>query len=500
MRSKKAIKNIIFSFFLQITSIISGLVLPRLIIGTYGSNVNGMVSSITQFLGYIALLEAGVGGVTRAALYKPLAKKSNIEISRIVRATEIFFKKLAYIFTIYSLILAAFYPFIINDEFNYLFTSSLVVIIGLSTFSEYYFGISYQILLHSDQRLYISQFLQIITIILNVIISWILIKSGFGIHIVKLSSSLIFVIRPILLNLYVRRKYNLMKDITPDNNAIKQRWDGLGHHIAYYLHRHTDVAVLTLFTNLKTVSIYSVYFMVVSAISRVITIFSQGMEAAFGNMIAKGEGQTLKRTLSMYNFISFTLTTALFTATAILIIPFVALYTSNVTDANYIMPLFGYVLILAEAVYLVRLPYHSVVLAAGHFKQTKNAGYIEALINIVLSVILVNFLGLVGVAIATFIAMIYRTIFYVIYLSKTFVAGSTKNFVYRVLISILSIVITIFIIKMLPLFTINSYKDWFIYAIIVTTISMINTFLLNALIFVKDVKNIILVLRHLMKI
>ena len=40
----------------------------------YGSDVNGLVSSITQFLGYIALVEGGVGGVIRAALYKPLAK------------------------------------------------------------------------------------------------------------------------------------------------------------------------------------------------------------------------------------------------------------------------------------------------------------------------------------------------------------------------------------------------------------------------------------------
>ena len=58
MRSKKAIKNIIVSLFQQIVTIICGLILPRAIIGTYGSNVNGLISSITQFLGYITLLES----------------------------------------------------------------------------------------------------------------------------------------------------------------------------------------------------------------------------------------------------------------------------------------------------------------------------------------------------------------------------------------------------------------------------------------------------------
>ena len=58
MRSKKALKNIISSLLLQLITIICGLILPRAIIGEYGSNVNGLISSITQFLTYITLLES----------------------------------------------------------------------------------------------------------------------------------------------------------------------------------------------------------------------------------------------------------------------------------------------------------------------------------------------------------------------------------------------------------------------------------------------------------
>lgn len=58
MRSKKAIINIVVSIFQQLITILCGLVLPRAIIGQYGSNVNGLISSITQFLAYIALLES----------------------------------------------------------------------------------------------------------------------------------------------------------------------------------------------------------------------------------------------------------------------------------------------------------------------------------------------------------------------------------------------------------------------------------------------------------
>ena len=167
MRSKKALLNSAATLLLEFVSVICGFIVPRLIIGTYGSEVNALTSSITQFLSYIALVEAGVGGVVRAALYKPLAEKNNIAISGIVRSAEIFFRKIAYIFAGYMVVLAAVFPVLVNKSFGWVFTGTLVVIIGLSTFAQYYFGMTYTVLVQADQRRYITSFLQIGTIILN---------------------------------------------------------------------------------------------------------------------------------------------------------------------------------------------------------------------------------------------------------------------------------------------------------------------------------------------
>ena len=112
MRSKKALISMIVAFILQIVNIISGLIVPRMIIGTFGSSVNGLISSITQFLGYISLLQLGVGGVTRAALYKPLAYSNTEQISKVIKATDIFFKKIAILSGLYIGILALVYPYI----------------------------------------------------------------------------------------------------------------------------------------------------------------------------------------------------------------------------------------------------------------------------------------------------------------------------------------------------------------------------------------------------
>ena len=56
-RGKKLALNTVTSLLLQIISVLSGFILPRLILGAFGTNVNGLVNSIAQFLGVITLLD-----------------------------------------------------------------------------------------------------------------------------------------------------------------------------------------------------------------------------------------------------------------------------------------------------------------------------------------------------------------------------------------------------------------------------------------------------------
>ena len=92
---KVTLINIISSILLQIFTIIYGFIIPKIIIDYFGSEVNGLVSSITQFLSYISLLEGGVTAVIIAKLYKPLVENDNKKISSIIVTANKFYKKIA---------------------------------------------------------------------------------------------------------------------------------------------------------------------------------------------------------------------------------------------------------------------------------------------------------------------------------------------------------------------------------------------------------------------
>lgn len=89
-------KNLVSALINQFATIIYGLILPRMIITTFGSEVNGMISSISQFLSFISLLEGGLGAVVLAELYYPLEQKDDEKIKNILLACHSFFKPMIY--------------------------------------------------------------------------------------------------------------------------------------------------------------------------------------------------------------------------------------------------------------------------------------------------------------------------------------------------------------------------------------------------------------------
>lgn len=448
-RIKKAGYNLCWLIIYEVTIFICNLILPRLIISTYGSAYNGLISSVTQFLNFVSILRLGVAGATRVALYKPLADNDTKQISAVVKATQLYMQKIGYAIIGVIAVLAVAYPTFITKEFGFLNTVVIIVAVGMGTFSQYFFGITYRTLLQADQRLYINNFVQTIATILNTALSAFLITRGVSIQVVKIVYALIFTISPICLNRYVIYRYNIDTHCEPDNNALYRKNDVMGQSIANIVHDNTDVIVLTLFAGVKIVSVYSVYNLVMTGIRQVMNIFTTGTEAIFGNMWAKGEEDSIRRNLSYFEYMIGVLLSIIFSVAGLLIVPFVSLYTKGTTDVNYILPAYAIMTVASQAIFSFRMPYLTLVQAAGHYKETKHAAYAEAAMNLGISLVLVQFFGIIGVGIGTLVANIFRTAHYAIYANSHLVKRNMFTVLQRVLWIICNTVVTILICSFL---------------------------------------------------
>lgn len=497
MRSKKSIINTAMSLLEEFVAIVCSFILPRLILSTFGSAYNGLATSISQFLGCAVLLRSGIGGATIAALYKPFADNNKEEIDSIVKATDIHMKKLGIILAILIILFAIVYPILVSSEFGWFFTFSLFIIIGIDTFAETFFGVTYRIILHADQKLYISSLIKIICSILNVILAVILILCGQEIHIVKLGSALAFTLYPIILSIYVKNKYNINKNVKPNNKAIEQRWDSFWHQATSFINNNTDVIVLTIFTNMLEVSVYSIYNMVISGLKKFITAFTTGIDAAFGNMIAKNEKGILNKNLAIVELIIYNFSTLVYSCAIILILQFVKIYTKGVTDVDYLRPTFAYILLVAQFFYAIRIPYQSIVQASGHFKQTKKYAIMEVILNISISVILVIKYGIVGVAIGTFVGLIYKTITFSNYVSYNVLNRKRSITLKKCLISCCEAMLIIVIVKLINFNVETNYLNWAINGLICVITSIIVIFIGIMLFYKEDFKNFLKILKKI---
>ena len=488
------------SLLLEIVSIICGFILPRVILSAFGSTYNGLTTSITQFLSVVTLLRAGVGGVTRAALYKPLAENDIDKISAIVNATKNFMRKIAWIFAGGLVVFAFVYPMLVSESFEYVFTCTLVLIMGIATFLQYYFAITYQMLMIADQRQYVTAVIQSFTMVLNLIVFVILVRLGGGIHVVKLGGAAVYCLNPLLTVIYIKRKYKLKKDVVPDYTAISQRWDALTHQVAAYVQENTDVMVLTAFSTITEVSVYSVYYLVANGVKKLLATITVGIEAAFGNMLALDDYSGLRRNMIRVEYLLFSISTIAYSCLFILVVPFVSVYTAGVTDANYFRPVFALLLAASQFVSCIRTPYQNVVDAAGHFKQTRNSAIIEAVLNITISIFVVIRFGLIGVVIGTLLSTLYRTIYLVIYASKNILHRTCGYFLKRIACSIFEIGAIYVLTSVVVNENVSGYVSWFLYAIQVAVISiavvLVSSLIFDRRDFLDCIKKVLSILRR----
>lgn len=489
MRSKKLLYNTVSSFVFQITTIICGFILPRLILSNFGTEINGLVNSITQFLGLISFLELGVGSVVQSSLYKPLAEKDEDSISKIISSADKFFKKLGLILFVYVIILVIFYPMFVNQNFGFLYVAFLVIVLSISSFAQYLFGIVNRLLLTADQKGYIQYTVQTIAVILNTVACFVLIYMGCGIHIVKLATSLIYLMQPFLVYLYVKNHYKINKKIKYTVEPIKQKWNGIAQHVAAVILDSTDIVVLSTFATLTDVSIYSVYFFVVKGVKQLFLSMTNGITSLIGELWAKQELENLKNLFGWIEWIIHTGTTYVFGVTAILIVPFVQVYINGVNDANYIQPLFGALIVLANAGHCLRLPYNIMILAGGHYKQTQNNYIIVALLNIVVSVLAVKNFGLIGVTFGTLVAMLYQTVWMAYYNASNFIKWPFKNFIKQFMIDIVSFLMMYFATKIFVLYTV-SYVGWILLAVEVSLVGLVITMFINLIFYKKYINKL----------
>lgn len=419
MRSRAALLNILANIALQIVAVLAGLVLPALMIRKYGSEINGMIGSIKQFMAYLGLVEAGVGAASMAALYGPLVAKDASLVSGIVSATRLFYRRSGYLFIGLLVALAAIYPFLVGGEVDEVLALLMVMTIGTGGVAEYFLIGKFSVLLAADQRNYVIALVQALATIVSTAAAVTLILGGAEVLLVQFASTLVMASRFFVIRRYVRSRYPQVRfRADPIYSAISARWAAFANQIASVVVFNSPILLLTIFTSLRDVSVYMVYNMVFAAVGALIGVVSTGLQAGFGQMLGDSDKKGLDAAFSNFEYVFFAAMTWAYVCAGLLIMPFVVIYSADFSDAQYYRPDVAALFVAVGIANNIRIPANVLVTAAGHFRETRSRAVLEAVINIVASLLFVHQFGMIGVLIGSLASYAFRTVDFLIYSAR----------------------------------------------------------------------------------
>ncbi len=419
--------NLVSGIVYQVVLIVLSFLLPRLYLENFGSEVNGVLSTIKQIFVYMFLLEAGIGLATTQALYKPVAEKSYDKVSSVISATNNFYTKIGFLYSGIVLLIAVVYAFIVPTSIPSGVVFGIIVLTGLPSVFSYFVQAKYRILLEVDGRKYIINNSETILQLLSNIAKILVLLFTDSLLLIQASYCALALLQLGFIYIYAKRRYKWLNlKAQPDFQAISQRKSVLVHQISGVVFNNTDILLLSFLCDFKVVSVYTIYNIFFSQVQNFITSITAGFSFALGQMFHTDKEKFMK-VYNVYETFYIMATFIIYTLMAVFLLPLIQIYTKGINDANYTNVYLVILFVIMNLLSNGKLPSNHVLEYSGKFEETRSHAITEMVINITVSVVAILKFGICGAIMGTIIALLYRGAMMIYYSNKKVLERSVFN-------------------------------------------------------------------------
>lgn len=438
--------------------------------------LNGLFSNILNILNFA---ELGFGNAIIYNMYKPVAEDDKERIKSLVKLYKLIYRMIGLLILILGLLVVPFMGYIIKDAPTVKENLNIIYILYLlQTVGTYFYGYKRAILI-AYQKDYMNSVVDFIFNIIKAVIQIFILIFTQNYILYLLTYIVTTILSNIAISLKADKEYPFLKEKNVEKiekKELTQIFENVKALIIYKfgstIQNGTDNILLTMLVSLTAVGLYSNYNTVISAISGILWTVLTGMTGSIGNMNAKESDERKEKILLQVNFISSYLYGIAFICLAVLLNPFVTIWIGK----EYIFSI-ETVITISACIYLKGFEFPMITYrnTLGIFKEGKKAPLISAIINIGLSIILGKLYGVLGIFLATIIAMCTTTIWYNPYiLYKKRLNKSPKLYYLNSIYYIVAIIITFVICyKINSLMNLSGILGFIIQAIVTFILSNI---------------------------
>jgi len=427
-------KNLASSLVYQVVLISLSFLLPRLYLENFGSEVNGVLSTIKQIFTYMCLLEAGVGLATTQALYKRIGEKEYKSASAVLSATHSYYIKTGIIYSAIVLAIAVVYAYLIPTSINSHVLFCIVILNAVPALFSYFVQAKYRILMEVDGRKYVINTAETILQIASNAGKILVLLLTDSLILIQLVYCVISLIQLGYLYFYAKRRYKWLDlKAKPDFAAISQKNSVLVHQLSGMVFNNTDVILISVLCDFKAASIYAIYNIFFSQVQNFITNVVSSFTFALGQMF-----HTDRRKFDMlyntYETLYVMATFIIYTLMAVFLLPIIQIYTSGIDDAEYTNTFLVLLFVIMNLISNAKLPVNGIIEFSGEFEKTRSYAIWEMGINITVSITAILYMGICGAILGTIAALLYRGIVTIYYSNKKVLKRSQMH-TYKILIA-----------------------------------------------------------------
>lgn len=408
-RVKYATKNIAFGWIGNIVTLLLGAVLRQIFIERLGDTLLGVNDYYTTILTVLSLAELGIGTAFNYSLYGPVARNDIEKVKSYMLLYKKAYRMIACVITVIGVALAPFLKYLIKDPGSNTWRDLTIYyfIFLFNTVSTYFVAYKYS-LVNAQQKNYIQTNIMTATKAVTVLlqIAGLCIFSNFYLYLLTMAA--IELIQKIFVSFYLNRLYPYLKEKNVEKlsgeevaNIGKQTKALIFHKVGDMARLQTDSAIIAAFIDVTTVGVVGTYNYVISSVSNFVNIMFNSVLSGFGNLIATESKEKQYLMFKVYRFLACWVYGFSAIGFYMLLSPLITLWVG----AERILPDMVIGCIMIDYYFKgERIVLSNYKTAAGVFEQDKYLALIQGGVNLVISIVLVQKIGLIGIYIGTIIS------------------------------------------------------------------------------------------------
>ncbi|WOQ16964.1 hypothetical protein [Raineyella sp. W15-4] len=360
----------------QFVNIVYGLILPRLVILVYGSEVNGVMASGLQLVGYLAILEAGLTAASINQLYKPISGGDVDEVGNLLGTVRLSYVRIAVLVASGAVLLAGLYSLVVRSSLSPVRVFLFVVALAVGPVIDFSLSSKFYVYFVASNQVFKFQRAQIVAMVGKVAVVLVVSRLRLDPLILFTLLSLISLVKAAILRFdFWREPFNVPRRYV--RRKIPQRGAVLSHQLLGLVTYNLPVILISVGIGVMAGSVFSVNSMIFGTFYGFGSmVYGQVFVPRLGHSIVSGSRKTdyfYRRSVLAGTWFS----TCAMLSTFVLLPSFLNLYVGG-SDINYYYRSTASLFAMAGFFNILKLPYQSLVTASGKFRETVVFSGIEA--------------------------------------------------------------------------------------------------------------------------